>query len=128
MGAESGAESGAETGVDSEAEGVSSSADGALLYTLPMLARTHCDVDQHLLPLRVYRDSIKRLADSPHVAVPFAATDDVATCDKPMEEYWEGRAFDTSLRHDLEEYPHSLYKSLHVVWYKALGAYRGCGC
>ena len=107
----SGVESGIESGIDYESDAAATSA----AFVLPVISRMHCNVDQHVLPLSTYQEAIERCARSPHIAVPFAASEA-----GKEEVLWEGRVFDKSRRHDPERYPHSQYKSLHCVWYRAL--------
>lgn len=117
--AASGAESGFES-VVSESEAEEGAAAGAAEYALPVLARTHCDCDVHLVPLKTYLDSLRRCTSSTHVCVPFASSADAASLTRPTEDLWEGRVFDNTFVHDPESYPKSLYKSFHVVWYRQL--------
>ena len=121
----SAAESGAESGIESmieESDADERAADGALVetYALPVLARQFCDVDAHLIPLKMYLDGLKRAKQLSHVAVPFAADEGAATHSRPQEVLWQGRVFDNTRVHDPEQYPKSLYKSQHVVWYRCL--------
>ena len=79
----------------------------------------------HVVHLKDYLAAIKRCTPTDkepltHVCVPFANDSDPTTAAHPMEVLWEGRAFDDGHVWDPQEYPHSLYKSLHVVWYRAL--------
>ena len=89
-------------------------------FTLPVLSRAFCDVDAHVISLKDYVAGMRRTQASPHVAVPFAASDDAHLQSKPLEVLWEGRAFERDIVYDPEHYPKSAYKSLHVVWYRAL--------
>ena len=118
---ESGVESGFESLIESDGDG-DEHAGGETYskYSLPVLSRQHCDVDVHLVLLKTYLNGVKRTRQVTQVSVPFAADEGAATQSSPKEVLWEGRAFDTGKVADPERYPKSLYKSMHVVWYRCL--------
>jgi len=123
IGAGSGAGSGVESGFESvvsESEAEEAVADSSAEYALPLLARTHCDTDVHVVPLKTYLDTLRYCAASTHACVPFATAGDSVSLAKPTEDIWEGRIFDSKCVHDPVRYPKSLYKSLHTVWYRCL--------
>ena len=86
---------------------------------LPVIDRLHCNVDQYVVKLPLYRASLARVRPSMHVAVPFAEDEGAANLSRPKEVLWEGRVFDPEYVAD-PEYPTSKYKCLHVAWYRQL--------
>ena len=104
------------------AEGSESGAARAT-FTLPVLDRRRCDVDQYCLELNEYKAALNRVCTgvhrSVHVTVPFAEKADVSTLRQPKEVLWEGRIFNDAVVYD-QAYPTSKYRCLHIVWYRKL--------
>ena len=79
---------------------------------VPIIDRSLCDVDPHVIPLGQYVESLERVRHTSHVIRPFGVEDN-----PHVEELYEGRAFDTNVVWDPDAYPASRYQCLHVVWY-----------
>jgi hypothetical protein len=117
---ESGGGGGAD-GDGDDGEGAEGSESGAAraTFTLPVLDRRRCDVDQYCLELSEYKAALERVRSSKHVAVPFAEEADVSALSRPKEVLWEGRIFDDANEYD-QAYPTSKFRCLHVAWYRQL--------
>jgi len=100
-------------------------ADGAEVgdaYTMPRIETLYCDTDQHCVSLKQYVESARRLVDSTHVSVFFAAPPEGEEGEEQApsaacEVEWEGRVFQMRVA-DPDDYPDSTYKACNCIWYQ----------